>query len=218
MTNVELARFNMVEQQVRPWDVLDPKILDLLESTPRENFVPDNYKNLAYADIEVPIGNGEVMLAPKHAARMLQALDITPNDTALEVGTGTGYITALLAQCCLKVYSVEIDPELSATAKQNLATLEIDNVTLETGCAVNGWDKSAPYDVTIITGSLPELPESFKQSMQRGGRLVAILGRGPVMQCVLLIRTGANEWQEEILFETDIKPLSNTKSAAQFVF
>lgn len=218
MTNVELARFNMVEQQVRPWDVLDPQVLDLMESTPREAFVPDPYKKVAYADVEIPIGKGEVMLAPKHVGRMLQALDIQENDTALEVGTGTGYITALLAKSCRQVYSVEVDSELSKTAASNLAAQGISNVTLETGCAANGWAEHGPYDVTIICGALPSLPESFKQSMQRGGRLVAITGNGPVMQAILWVRTGADEWQEEHLFETEIKTLSNTKTRKEFVF
>ena len=182
MTNVELARFNMVEQQVRPWDVLDPQVLDLIQTTPREAYVPDSHKNIAYADVEIPIGNGEVMLSPKHAARMLQALDVQANDIALEVGTGTGYITALLAQTCRHVFSVDLDGELSTTAASNLAAQDIRNITLETGCAASGWNKDGPYDVTIITGALPELPQSFKDSMQRGGRLIAIIGTAPVME------------------------------------
>ncbi len=218
MTNVELARFNMVEQQIRPWDVLDYQILDLLQSTPRETFVPDSYKDVAYADVEIPIGDGEMMLAPKHVARMMQAVNPHQLDTVLEVGTGTGYATALLAKACRHVYSVDINDELSAIAAKNLANQGIDNVTLETGCAANGWDKNGPYDVTIITGALPELPESFKQSMQRGGRLVAIVGTAPVMQACLWIRTGADEWQVETLFETEIKTLANTQSGKKFVF
>ncbi len=218
MLNVEQARFNMIEQQVRPWDVLDPKVLDLMQAMPREAFVPANYKGLAYADIEVPLGNGEVMLAPKIVGRMLQAVDIDNHDIALEVGTGSGYLTALLAKGCRKVFSVDIDPAMTDLAKRNLEAQRIDNVVLETGDAAQGWNAHAPYDIIIITGSLPELPEDFEKSLNRGGRLVAVVGDAPVMEAVLITRTSDTEWSRETLFETELRPLANVPQPQRFIF
>ncbi len=218
MTNVELARFNMVEQQVRPWDVLDPQVLDLMESLPREAFVPAGYENVAYADIDIPIGHGEVMLAPKYVGRMLQALGIHEGDVALEVGCGTGYATALLARVCRQVFSVDIHQDFVDTTAANLKAQGIDNVTLETGDAAQGWDAHRPYDVIFISGSSPVLPEAFQESLNRGGRLVAFVGDSPVMQAILITRTGENEWQTEILFETEIKALENSTKPQRFVF
>jgi protein-L-isoaspartate(D-aspartate) O-methyltransferase len=219
MTNVELARFNMVEQQVRPWDVLDPQVLELMESTPREAFVPQGYENVAYADIEIPIGHGETMLAPKYVGRMLQALNLHKSDVALEVGCGTGYVTALLAKACREVISVDIHADLVESARQNLRALDLnDNVMLETGDAANGWDAQHPYDVIIVTGSLPVLPETFQNSLNRGGRMVAVVGTAPVMEAILLTRTGTQEWRRETLFETNIKALANSTKPQRFVF
>lgn len=218
MLNVEQARFNMIEQQVRPWDVLDPKALDLMEAMPREAFVPAGYEGLAYADIEVPLGNGEAMLAPKYVGRMLQAVDIHSNDVALEIGTGSGYLTALLAKGCREVYSVDIDPDMTSNAKKNLSAQGIENATLETGDAAQGWGTHAPYDIIIITGSLPVLPEAFEKSLNRGGRLVAIVGDAPVMEAVLIKRTSDSEWSREVLFETEIKPLKNAVQPKRFSF
>jgi protein-L-isoaspartate(D-aspartate) O-methyltransferase len=218
MTNVELARFNMVEQQVRPWDVLDPQILALMESMPREAFVPQAYQNVAYADIDIPIGHDEVMLAPKYVGRMLQALNLHETDVALEVGCGTGYVTALLAQTCREVYSVDIQQDFIDTTAKNLAAMDLNNITLECGDAARGWDAHAPYDVIFISGSAPELPDAFQKSLNRGGRLVAIVGDTPVMEAVLITRTGVNEWSQETLFETDIKALENAAKPQRFVF
>jgi len=218
MLNVEQARFNMIEQQVRPWDVLDPKVLDLMQAMPREAFVPAGYEGLAYADIEVPLGNGEIMLAPRIVGRMLQAVNIDKHDIALEVGTGSGYLTALLAKGCRKVYSVDIDPAMTDIARKNLEAQGIDNVTLETGDAALGWDAHAPYDIIVVTGSMPVLPKIFEKSLNRGGRLVAIVGDAPVMKAVLITRTSDTEWSQEVMFETDIKPLRNTPQPQRFAF
>lgn len=218
MTNVELARFNMVEQQVRPWDVLDPQVLDLLESTPREAFVPTGYENLAYADADIPIGHGETMLAPKYVGRMLQALGIHEGDIALEVGCGTGYVTAMLSKVCRQVYSVDIHQDFVDATADNLKKQGIENVTLETGNAAQGWDAHRPYDVIFISGSMPELPENFQKSLNRGGRLVAFVGDDPVMEAVLITRSGENEWRTETLFETTIKPLDKAEKPQRFVF
>ena len=218
MLNIEQARFNMIEQQVRPWDVLDPKVLELMEGVPREPFVPAGYQALAYADTEIPLGHGTTTLPPKVIGRMLQAADIDPLDIALEVGTGSGYQTALLARGCRQVFSVDINAEISAQARKNLDTLGINNATLEVGDAAHGWDQHRPYDVIIITGSLPVLPETFQKSLNRGGRLVAIVGDAPVMEAILITRTGDNEWSRESLFETNVKPLTNAQQPQRFTF
>ncbi|MDX1252377.1 MAG: protein-L-isoaspartate O-methyltransferase [Gammaproteobacteria bacterium] len=216
--NVEQARFNMVEQQIRTWEVLDPRILDLIGSMPREEFVPAQYRDLAFADIMIPLGHGQVMMEPKVEARLLQALAIESSDTVLEVGTGSGYFTALLARLGKHVHSVDIFPDFTENARRALAQHGINNVTLETGDAAKGWNKHAPYDVIAITGSLPALPETFLHSLKPGGRLVAVVGEAPVMEAVLVTRAGEGaQWARESLFETNIPLLLNT-ARPQFVF
>ena len=218
MLNIEQARFNMIEQQIRTWDVLDQRVLDLMMKTPREILVPEGYENLAFADADIPLPHGETMLTPKIVARMLQAVDPQPRDIALEVGAGTGYVTALLAKACRHVYSVEIHQDLLDTARQNLANLNIGNVTFELGDASQGWDNHRPYDIIVITGSLPVLPESFQHALNRGGALVAIVGTAPIMEVILIKRIGDEEWSREVLFETEVKPLQNARQAQRFVF
>ncbi len=218
MPDLALARHNMVEQQIRPWEVLDQKVLDVLEAVPREDFVPAEWRNLAYVDEFIPLPGGEVMLPPRIEARLLQALDVQPEETVLEVGTGSGYFTALLAKLARHVYSVEIDPELSASAGEKLREHGIANVTLEVGDAARGWDRHAPYNAIAITGSLPELPDAFREQLTIGGRLVAIVGEAPVMEAVLIRRLGESEWSEEFLFETVVPPLKNAPGANRFRF
>lgn len=218
---LEQARFNMIEQQIRPWDVLDQRVLDLLAEVPREDFVPEDYRRLAYADIAVPIGEGEVMMHPKLEARMLQAVDLHPTDVVLEVGTGSGYVTALLARATRHVYSVEIHPTLSQAAAGRLTAHGLENVTLETGDASQGWDQhELRYDVIVITGSLPQLPESFQHMLNRGGRLFAVVGESPVMEAILVRRVGphAHDFSREALFETEVPPLRNAPKPRRFVF
>lgn len=212
------ARFNMIEQQIRTWDVLDQNVLDLLAETPREDFVPADYRSLAYADISIPIGQGQVMMHPKIEARMLQALDLHPTDSVLEVGTGTGYVTALLARRTGHVYSVDILPEFKERAAEQLMVHGVENATLDVGDAARGWDAYGPYDVIAITGSLPELPESFPRALNRGGRLFAVIGEPPVMEAVLMRRMGDNEWSREHLFETELPMLINAPAPSRFVF
>jgi len=216
--NIEQARHNMIEQQIRPWDVLDQRVLDQIQRTPREDFVVPAYRSAAFTDMMLPIGYGEVMMEPKLEARMLQALAITDGDKVLEVGTGSGYLTALLARMAAQVISVEIEPELLQQAKARLASHGIDNVVLEQGDASKGWEAHQPYDAIAITGSLPTLPQSFKENLQIGGRLFAIIGREPVMQATLVTRLNANEWREEVLFETLLPPLRNIVEEKRFTF
>ncbi len=212
------ARFNMIEQQIRPWDVLDQQILDLLGEICRKDFVPADYTGLAYADIAVPIGHGQVMMHPRVEGRMLQALSLHPTDIALEIGTGSAYVTALLARAVRQVVSVDILPEYTAQAEDKLAVYGIDNVTLESGDASSGWNGNRLYDVIAITGSLPVLPDAFLRALNRGGRLFAVVGVVPVMEAILVRRTGENEWSRESLFETDLPMLINAPAPQRFEF
>jgi protein-L-isoaspartate(D-aspartate) O-methyltransferase len=216
--DVERARFNMVEQQIRPWEVLDQQVLDLLFAVHREDFVPRQYRNLAFADLEIPIGHGELMLAPRIEARMLQALAVQPTDRVLEIGTGSGYMTALLAKRGAHVYSVEIVPELSAEARTKLAQHEIANVTLEVGDAARGWASRAPYDVVVLTGSVPVLADEFKLSLNPGGRLLAVVGDAPVMEARLITSSGGGMYHSAGLFETCIPQLRNAPQPESFAF
>jgi protein-L-isoaspartate(D-aspartate) O-methyltransferase len=217
-TDLERARFNMVEQQIRTWEVLDQRVLDLLFRVPREQFVPEPYRALAFADMEIPIGHGEKMLQPKLEARMLQELALNPTDRVLEVGTGSGYMTALLASLGGHVYSVDIVAEFTRTAAVKLAAHGIANVTLETGDAARGWDSRAPYDAIVLTGSVPVLADAFEASLTPGGRLLAVVGEDPVMEARLITRVAAGASSTVTLFETCIPPLRNAPRAAKFVF
>jgi protein-L-isoaspartate(D-aspartate) O-methyltransferase len=216
--DVERARFNMVEQQIRPWEVLDPRVLDLLFRLHREDFVPPQYRALAFADMEIPIGHGEKMLAPKMEARMLQELALNPGERVLEVGTGSGYMTALLASLVGHVFSVDVVAEFTSTAQGKLATHGFANVTLETGDAARGWDRHGPYDAIVITGSLPVLPPAFAKSLRAGGRLIAVIGEPPVMEARLVHCTAAGACHATGLFETCIAPLKNAPQPDRFVF
>lgn len=214
----ENARFNMVEQQVRPWRVLDAKILNLVGSLPREMFVPDNYKGLAYADIEIPLGDGQMMMFPRVEGRLLQALNIQPEDTILEIGTGSGYLTACLAKLGNTVISQEINPVYTEQARARLAALDINNVQLRTTDSLSDDIESGLFDAIAVTGSLPEIPENFKQRLNIGGRLFIVVGESPVMTAYLVTRTGENVWETDALFETDIAPLTNASVSKKFVF
>jgi protein-L-isoaspartate(D-aspartate) O-methyltransferase len=216
--NIEQARTNMLTQQIRTWGVLNQHVLDIIAATPREKFVPEVYRNLAYADMAIPLPHDQVMLAPKEEARLLQALNIKPTDVVLEIGTGTGYMTALLACLAKQVYSVDIFADFTVNAKQKLHSLNIANVALITADAARGWEREAPYDVIAITGSSPLLPASFRQSLKPGGRLFAILGDAPAMEATLITRSSTNEWSETLLFETVVPPLINALAPSEFVF
>lgn len=215
--NTDLARFNMIEQQIRTWEVLDPVVLDLLQEVPRERFVPVNYRGLAFADLEIPIGHGQSMLSPKLEARMLQALDVQKTDTVLEVGTGSGYMTALLAKLAKHVTSVDIDGSFTASTLHKLQQQGIFNVKLETGDAANGWG-AAQYDVIIFTGSLPLLPEDAMKQLKPGGRLLAIIGEAPTMEAVLVTCDTPETFRRTTLFETCIPELSNARQPERFSF
>lgn len=216
--NIEQARFNMIEQQIRPWDVLDPDVLDLLVVVKRENFVPAAHKNLAFVDTEIPLPGGQCMFTPKLEARLLQELNVKKHENVLEVGSGSGYMAALLAHKGRHVTTVEILPELKALAEKNLADNGVSNVTVELGDAAQGWAKGAPYDVIIVSGGLPSLPEAFLQQLKVGGRLVAIIGDAPLMKAQLITRTGEAGYDTKTLFETNVKLLSLASAPSHFTF
>jgi protein-L-isoaspartate(D-aspartate) O-methyltransferase len=216
--NIEQARFNMVEQQIRPWEVLDQEVLDLLYVVRREEFVPQAYRDLAFSDLEIPLGEGETMMAPKIEARVLQELAVKPSDKVLEVGTGSGYLTALLAHRAAHVYSVEINPTLKAFGEANLRRAGVRNVTVELGDAARGWPNYAPYDVIVLTGSTPVLPESLPAQLTPRGRLFAVVGEPPVMSARLVTCVTDGSYSTVDLFETLLAPLKNAAQREKFVF
>jgi protein-L-isoaspartate(D-aspartate) O-methyltransferase len=216
--DVERARFNMVEQQIRPAEVLDQRVLDLLFQVKREDYVPPEHRALAFIDMEIPIGRGERMLPPRLEARLLQELAPKETDRVLEIGTGSGYMTALLANLSAHVYSVDIHSDFTRSAAAKLAAHGIRNVTLETGDAARGWDKHGPYDAIIVTGSTPILPDGYKTSLKTGGKLLAVVGEPPVMEARLITNVGAGAYNTVGLFETCIPPLKNALQPERFVF
>lgn len=215
--NFEEARHNMIVQQIQPWNVRDDKILDLIQRLPREDFVPAKYKEHAFTDTNIPLGNGQEMMSPKLEAYILQALQVQEQDKVLEVGTGSGYFTALLASQSRHVVTVDIDTDIQKHAEEKLNAHQITNVTYEVGDAALGWNKHKPYDVIAITGSLPILPETFQRNLNVGGRLIAIIGDAPAMELILITRIKENEWSHQVLLETDIPALINAAQPERFV-
>lgn len=215
--NLEQARFNMIEQQIRTWDVLDFKVLDMLKVVRREHFVPVESKSLAFVDADIPLGHGVSMWQPKLEARALQALNLQASDSVLEVGTGSGHLTALMAKMAAHVTSVEITPELSASASRSLLAYHIGNVTLQVGDAAHHWGE-AEYNAIALTGSVPLVPEAYKNQLKIGGRLFAIVGDAPAMQAQLITRVSADVFETKILFETSVAPLKNAAQPERFVF
>jgi protein-L-isoaspartate(D-aspartate) O-methyltransferase len=216
--NIEQARFNMIEQQIRPWNVLDQDVLDLLHVVKREQFVPAAYQNLAFADVEIPLPGGEAMLAPKFEARIMQEVGVKKHETVLEIGTGSGYMAALLAHRAAKVTTVEINPETAELAKKNLANAGIHNVTVEVGNGAQGWEKGAPYDVIVISGALEVLPEAILKQVKVGGRVAAIVGQAPVMEASIITRTGEDSYSTVKVFETNVRYLTGAPVPSHFQF
>jgi protein-L-isoaspartate(D-aspartate) O-methyltransferase len=216
--NIEQARFNMIEQQIRPWNVLDQDVLDLLHVVKREQFVPQGYENLAFADVEIPLPGGEAMLSPKLEARLLQEIMLKKHENVLLVGVGSGYLAALLAHKGRQVTAVEISPELKELAEKNLAKAGVTNVTVELGNGAEGWAKGAPYDVIVIAGSLEVLPDAFLKQVKVGGRVAAIVGEPPVMSCNVITRVADSAYDTVKVFETNIKPLTGAPVPSHFEF
>jgi protein-L-isoaspartate(D-aspartate) O-methyltransferase len=227
MLDMEQARFNMIEQQIRPCEVLEERILELLKHVRREHFVPEGKREMAFMDMEIPLGYGASMWQPKLEARTVQELHLTRSDKVLEVGTGSGYLTALLSLLAGHVTSVEIVPELSAMAKQHLYAYHRDHITLEIGDAARGWSggmndsypgTGASYDVIVLTGSTPALPVAFQNSLNIGGRLFAIVGDAPVMEARLITRVAADAFETLNIMEACVAPLQNALQPKRFVF
>lgn len=214
----EQARFNMIEQQIRTWEVLDPKVLQLLNEVPREKFISPAYQGLAFADIEIPLAYGQTMLSPKLEARILQSLNIKPTDQVLHIGTGSGYFTALLAHMAAHVISLDINAELSATAAYKLAQNNIHNVSIELANGINGFNPRKPYDVIVFTGSSPVEPPHVRQQLKVGGTMFIVLGTAPAMQATLIERVSETAFRETVLFETCIPELDNATQRNGFEF
>ena len=215
--NFEQARYNMIEQQIRPWEVLDQRVLDTIACVPREDFVPERYRNLAFGDVAIPIGHGEFMLKPNVEGRLLQALAVRPTDRVLEVGTGSGYLTACLARLAGSVVSVDIVPDFIEVARQKLKALRSSNAVLHAGDASRGWGEHR-YDAIAVTGSMAAVADHWRQSLSLGGRLFVVAGQPPVMEALLITRIGEQEWVQESLFETELPPLRNAAAPKVFEF
>lgn len=220
--NLEQARFNMIEQQIRTWDVLDTDVLQTLVEVRREAFVPPAYRSLAFFDTEIPLPCGENMLSPKMEARMLQEAAVEPHETVLEIGAGTGYMAALLARYARHVTTVEIEADLVALAEKNLTAYGVANVSVECGDGARGWSGNgsyaAPYDVIVVSGSLPVLPQAFLTQIKVGGRILAVIGDAPIMTACRITRRADDAWDTQKLFETSIKPLRNAATPSAFHF
>jgi protein-L-isoaspartate(D-aspartate) O-methyltransferase len=216
--NIEQARFNMIEQQIRTWEVLDPEVLDLLFEVKREAFVPAAQRDLAFADLEIPLGHGEAMWQPKVEARVLQELAILPHENVYEVGTGSGYLTALMSRRARHVTSVEIHPDLHALGAANLRAADLQNTTLLQGDGAAAPLSESAFDVIVLAGSVPVLPQAFLERLTPGGRLFAVMGDLPVMKAVLVRQPVPGSFQHTELFETVLKPLVNAPQPARFRF
>ncbi|MCL2657690.1 MAG: protein-L-isoaspartate O-methyltransferase [Betaproteobacteria bacterium] len=213
----EQARFNMVEQQIRPWDVLDLEVLDTVMAVKRELFVPEASHNLAFSDIQVPLLNGQVMLEPKIEAKVLQALALRKTDQVLEIGTGSGYMAALLAAHSEWVRTIERDHALAAFATANLHRADVQNVIVEEGDGANGWPTRAPYDAIVISGGLYEVPRAILEQLKPEGRLIAFVGAAPVMTCELTTCVAEGRFETVKLFET-LVPMLHAPAPERFVF
>ncbi len=216
---MDRARFNMIEQQVRTWDVLDERVLAVMRKLPREAFVPDAYRGLAYADIEVPLGERTAMLAPKLVGRMLQTLDVQSHETVFEIGTGTGYVTACLAHLGDQVFSIEIDPDLAEGARVRLNAMGLSQAKVHTADAFAGHIDGGPFDVIAVTGSVPTIEPlaTLEQLLVDGGRLFIVVGEPPLMEAMRITRIG-KDFRRERLFETCIAPLENAPLPERFAF
>lgn len=214
----DLARANMIEQQIRPWDVLDQHVLDVISVTPRELFVPEGMEHLAFADLRLPLEHDQCMMTPKVEARILQSLELQKTDSVLEIGTGSGYLSACLATMCTHVDSVELHGHLSSQARQRLEKLAIDNVELQIADVMSDWQSDKTYDAIVITGSLPAYTDIFENMLNDSGRLFIILGQAPAMEATIFKRNTDGEMESEVLFETSIQALIGSEQKEEFVF
>jgi len=218
MNVLEKARFNMVEQQIRPWQVLDPAVLQTLQHIARELFVPVAFQALAYTDTDIPIGHGQTMVAPRIDARLLHDVKLTPTDKVLEIGTGSGYFTALLADRSQHVVSLEINPQLHGNARANLQRAGIHNVDVRLADGSAGAAEDGPFDAIVLGGSVHEVPPALLQQLKIGGRLIAIVGEEPVMQATLYTRSSESAWDHRELWDTSAPRLMGFPEPSRFHF
>lgn len=216
--NIEQARFNMVEQQIRPWNVLDADVLSLLSVVKREDFVPVAYKAMAFTDMEIPLGQGQCMLAPRVEARLLQDLAVKKHEKVLEIGAGSGYMTALLAHRAQHVVALEINPELAAMARTNLAKAGIHNAEVQLLDGSQGAPAEAPFDAIVLNGSVAEVPPALLAQLKVGGRLIAVVGNEPMMYTTLITRTSDTNFTSSQVWDTVIPRLLNFPEPSQFKF
>lgn len=215
--NIEAVRDQMIEQQVRTWDVFDDRVLTIMREAPREQFAPSRYRNVACADAPIPLSHGQSMLPAKIHGRILQALALGPEDLALEIGAGSGYLTACLGKLAARVRSFEIFPDLAEQARANVLASAINNAAIETADGAQ-LDEQLAYDAIAVTASLPVYDERFQRALKIGGRLFVVVGQAPVMEAWRVTRLGEREWRRESLFETSIEPLINAARPSAFVF
>ena len=216
LTNADLARQNMIENQVRPWEVLDPRVLEVMSAVRREDFVPARYRNLAFADTALPLGHGEVMMKPIVEGRTLQALGLGGEDRVLEIGTGSGFLTACLARLAGAVTSVEVHADFAESARARIAAAGANNVRIEVADAVRGFATADRYDAVVVTGAVYSLPDRFRDWVAPHGRLFAIVGEAPAMQAMLYTRADDSHWREQSLFETDVPYLMHAAPPRRF--
>lgn len=214
--DIERARFNMVEQQIRPWEVLDPRVLDVFRQVHRHPFAPAPYRSVAYADVAIPIGHGEKMMKPVQEGRLLQALALTGDEDILVIGTGTGFVTACLARLGGTVHSIERHEDLATAARQRLAEAGFDTVTIECADALDGFEPPRRYDVIVVTGAVDTVPPRFGDWLAVGGRLFVVHGRTPLMTAALVTRTDGSHLHQESLFETELDYLHGAAPVTQF--
>ncbi len=216
--NLEQARFNMVEQQVRTWEVLDPAVLDVLGKVPREDFVPSRYRKMAFADLRIPIGHGQVMMKPLEEGRMLQSLEIQPGQRILEVGTGSGFTAACMSELGGVVTSLDIHPELSESAAARFRRLGFDGIETVVADALSDYEPSSSFDIVAVTASVKAVPQRFLDWVDSGGRLFAVRGASPAMEAVCLHQIGSGRWHPDSLFETDLPRLIGAEDQPTFEF
>jgi protein-L-isoaspartate(D-aspartate) O-methyltransferase len=216
--NIEQARVNMVENQVRPWEVLDGRVLDVIGRVRRENFVATAHRQLAFADLCLPLGHGEVMMKPVVEGRVLQALELLPTDHVLEIGTGSGFLSACLASLSAQVTSIDIHADFIASAAQRLQAADIGNVNLVTGDAVREWQPDGLFDALVVTGAVFEIPPHWLTWLKPGARALVVRGQSPAQHATLLTHEGAGRYREETLFETDLPYLTHAEPPQRFVF
>jgi protein-L-isoaspartate(D-aspartate) O-methyltransferase len=215
--NIELARHNMVEQQVRPWDVLDSRVLEALTAIRREDFVPPACRNLAFADLCLPLGRDEVMMKPVVEGRVLQAVSPTREESVLEIGTGSGFVTACLARLSREVLSIEQHADFADAARTRLHAANVRNAKVEVTEAVRGFDPGRQFDVMVVTGAVHALPQHWRGWIKPGGRLFAIVGASPAQRAILYTCHGETAWEEQTLFETDVPYLNHAAPPKLFV-